>query len=1017
LPLEAPVTWQYLATVSDLSTAVWRWSERMLQRPLGYVACDTERCCAAVTAEESSALLMLDGSGFVDRDEQALTIRDLVSAAEAAGVPWYMRSVGQGDSPMAGVLRDLSSRPWSHRAHHVLDATIVIIEGRYTSIVHELHRVELAGLRRLRNPVQGSRTCAVFTLTDPDDRLAFYVSDARSSQRRMLDSLPHPLNYSERGEVAEAHLASELLQHELELKAILDGFGHGPVQTLEKLARRNALSIRTHTALSPQGDHLEEHVYIKARAGSLQTDTPSAEVGDDTVRLPSPVTTVRHVGGVVALRAMRSMQALDYVDPYFALFHLYPDAVIELEEKSYIVRGRDGLLLAEDRRDRHSAGDIRVEGMAEHVLSVPRRTLWLDARHRRELREQQLRLSSEPLHVHAGNLRVEGTHHATEHLDPITMQSLQQRVPKRNDAVYGAGLETNVLLLDLSSLHAPDPEHSWLTHRSRAIVTAAIRMSLGILYSDGSRVLDATLCARLDSATEAEKSQSVSAERRHWLAIMDASSGGSGAVTALERDGLEILLRLARMVIERLLSHQRLLGRWGDFWPDEFVMLPEGEEWHPEQLAREVRAVVLPWLNARLRPEYSTDDRFQRLVVPVGYELAESIDGNLGRAWFAREGGVSRLTWSRLGWRHPDGRRTHRVDFGVDRELLRQRGLATLLPPLVTAPPVSGGNETATPPAATVPVAQPQGCLAALFGIFGKSSSSPAPSTEASQDDEDLPSQAIGSVSARRPAMPPSAATVADVWTLACEKAQWANFTALLDDDGVDSPRHEQLEQVLPNVDAALRRTDKLLEPLASLLQESTFNTQEVWSEEADRVWERHPVWGSAVHAAMLARSLNRARESGPSDPDIVAALVRNAATMLERAVILAAFTRQWALPSGLFVSRDGRRVLGAMPVPVLSQHDADVVATMVQWRRIHWAVAPGGSERMLHSPLVWAVPADHHDCVQIAVDFDADGLLTALADDDLDDWYYVPLRPLDVQRMTLPEHEDDSETAPEGSI
>ncbi len=570
-------------------------------------------------------------------------------------------------------------------------------------------------------------------------------------------------------------------------------------------------------------------------------------------------------------------------------------------------------------------------------------------------------------------------------------------MPGETHAVYGDGLVTNVLVVDVAQLAADTPDRNWLTQRARAVVTAAVRMSLGIIYSGGERALDVALCALSPDRVDTERGPSP--EDRSWLAIMDASSGGSGAVTALERDGLESLLRLSRMVVERLLSHDRLLARCGDFWPEDFPIDPPDGSLTPGALAKEVRTIALRWFNERLRPEYSTDDRFRSLLAPVGYELGSGLDGDWGRAWFAREGGLARLKWARLGWRHPNGQATFRADFGVDREWLGQGRPVTVVAP---APVGYAGEETDSPstPAKnrseSDTAERPKGCLPGFFGIFGKSTPSKDQSPADAVENEESDASESSPARSRAPKAYDDLTTTEDVWLFEPIAAQAHGFTSMVDGAGDDPPDHDHINSMFPDLDLALRRTDTLLEPLAQLML-----------AEVTRRWsapQQQPVWTAAVHAAMLARSLNRPRTGAPVRGDLVEALLSNEASTMPRACLLAALTRQWGLPSGIFVSRSGQRVMGAMPVHVPAQDQETILGTMVKWRREHWSIESDGAERLLREPMVLAVPPDTTDCIQVAVDFVPDVWLSALTANDLDDWYYIPLRPiLDVNRPPSP--------------
>src|SRR5699024_7138416 len=102
--------------------------------------------------------------------------------------------------------------------------------------------------------------------------------------------------------------------------------------------------------------------------------------------------------------------------------------------------------------------------------------------------------------------------------------------------------------------------------------------------------------------------------------LYDPHLGGNGSANAIHRDGVELLLRLCRVYLERVLYHDRLRARY-DYWADPAELsgqqhgarhrekpaqrASEGADEPISERERDQRARrrALTWLDSRLRPE------------------------------------------------------------------------------------------------------------------------------------------------------------------------------------------------------------------------------------------------------------------------------------------------------------------------------------------------------------------------------------------------------------------------------
>jgi hypothetical protein len=149
-----------------------------------------------------------------------------------------------------------------------------------------------------------------------------------------------------------------------------------------------------------------------------------------------------------------------------------------------------------------------------------------------------------------------------------------------------------------------------LTLEAARLIAAAMRALVPSLYRGGAEGLQVAL--RLEDPLRAEADYALRPAEGFYL--FDADEGGNGMARALHRDGVEVLLRLCRRLLDRVTSYDRLRALH-DEWASEVEILEEsrtdprfgGES--PEvaegRRARDERArtAALAWLDSRLQPE------------------------------------------------------------------------------------------------------------------------------------------------------------------------------------------------------------------------------------------------------------------------------------------------------------------------------------------------------------------------------------------------------------------------------
>ena len=114
-----------------------------------------------------------------------------------------------------------------------------------------------------------------------------------------------------------------------------------------------------------------------------------------------------------------------------------------------------------------------------------------------------------------------------------------------------------------SPLAEPDPATTQGAPRLRLdaarLIAAAMRAVLPSIYRGASFSIEVAL--HLDSRNPSSDQELASHEGFYFY---DPQPGGTGAARALHRDGPELLLRLCRVYIERVLYHDRLRARYED---------------------------------------------------------------------------------------------------------------------------------------------------------------------------------------------------------------------------------------------------------------------------------------------------------------------------------------------------------------------------------------------------------------------------------------------------------------------
>jgi hypothetical protein len=247
-----------------------------------------------------------------------------------------------------------------------------------------------------------------------------------------------------------------------------------------------------------------------------------------------------------------------------------------------------------------------------------------------DLAAEPLFIGDFPLAISLGPVECTTRHLATFRLDPhhfevrqrILFAGRDERTAPDRLRTVALGILPNPALDVVARQDCPR-----LQLRDARLIAAVMRAVLPSIYRGSEVDIQVALHVEADQAGAEHE-----LEPGDGFYLYDPHLGGNGAAHAIHRDGVELLLRLCRLYLERVLPHDRLRARY-DFWadPDELLSRrpaslggPETGETEAEgaesALERDeaARTRALDWLNSRLRPEGSAGGGRGRVRIEVG---------------------------------------------------------------------------------------------------------------------------------------------------------------------------------------------------------------------------------------------------------------------------------------------------------------------------------------------------------------------------------------------------------------
>lgn len=675
---------------------------------------------------------------FRSAAEERLDPVELIESCERRSVAWHYRTCSDGQRNVGRASLYLSEDPECF-TEDPADAAVVLLDGSWSEVRREIARLPLAGSRHPRSP------CAIVTLGDPDIEMAFTQHDPKLALAGELAALPRPVLRPPTGRTVARHLAADLTQSWTEVADVLHTFGNGSAHTLRELAEEGLLLSEQRTDVQQRVNDYEEKVYVRALANAV------AETRQDEDRAPLPPKVVQvelASERAVSILDRTDLDHIATVDADSAGLAFYPGRVFSNARGRFVVvhharqeggRAAGTEVLDDDRE--LPEGTILVEPLLGDDVSSPRRRIWIDrvlatghpgrkeAQRRAALESvgddeeataprssppdrrtaddpiavghsfygpDPLRIGEHRIEVELALVELRARHFATYLLGPAFCEVRQRRLfDERDGGGEGGAWETSLASVALCIY--PNPDHPTGGDEARdrpptlclnqaRLVAAAMRAVLPSIYRGAGEGLDIGI--HLDPRPDQALSPDYELNPWDCFVLFDLHAMGNGTARALHRDGVELLLRLSRLLLERVLYHDRLLAlhdHWAtstvitDLYADDGATRPSGEHSEPKQHLRErreqerrLRHETLAWLDSRLRPEGDAAAFSGALGrSPFEAEHGEGDVIDIGRCWYRRERSVADLVWVKHRWRGPVDEE-HMVDIGFDRELAEE---------------------------------------------------------------------------------------------------------------------------------------------------------------------------------------------------------------------------------------------------------------------------------------------------------------------------------------------------------
>jgi len=674
---------------------------------------------------------------------ERIDLVDIITICERLSVPWHYRSASDYRRHLGRNLLLLKDEPHSF-ASDPADAAVVFIEGEWSEVRRECMRLRRAGARftsnrdKDGNPVYGQdglsadpEQIAFIVQSDPDIDMALTERNPQSTLAADLKALPRPILRPPEGGVVLTHLSSDLIRGWNEVGHLVNTFGAGATApVLRKLADGEMLLADPRMDIHDTSNQYEEMLFVRALAKALEADDTGN--GNSLQALPPKVVQVEQVSSdLVWVRDRTSMMPLGQTDSRSAAFRYYQGRIFADARGRYVVVGR----ASDESGDKSPAGtgDILVDPLLADDVSSPR---W---RHRFTDRlldggggtiktgpsnstgapgsvggayygPEKMLLGLYPIEVGLRPVSVDVELIATYRLGPVFMDPRQRTVfedSKRKSSTLetvGLIIRPNPKLTDVDGSLQEDVSQlddvpgsqkngvPRLNLEQARLIASAMNAVLPSMYRGAA----SDLGVALDIKNE-DMSPDRELDSDEGIVLFDLDPDGNGSARSVHRDGIELLLRLTRCMVERVLYHNRLRAlhdQWGD--RNEIIAgrdpvqryqgaqlkcdgpaVPAGDVKldDPSEAGRKmdqtVRKGALEWLDGHLRPEGGGGSLAVVGKYGSGDEPGEGDIFDIGRCWYSQDESVADLLWTKHRWRLAGGGEAA-LDVGFDRKTAEQ---------------------------------------------------------------------------------------------------------------------------------------------------------------------------------------------------------------------------------------------------------------------------------------------------------------------------------------------------------
>lgn len=568
--------------VSSAASGVESWARHVLAAPLKVF-------------EDNGAprvpRVLLRRRDLVDSLGADVPLHELAQACDAGGIPWHMRLCGDGHRSVRRAEIDLGRL----RRHHTEDprlAEVVLLEGAFPDVKREAERLAHAGA------ASGAGTAVLVLAPPADEEMVLHEEADDASDAALIASLPRSIALSEPDIVRQRHF-DRSLGREHDVEALRARFGKEFVDdALSRMQQAERVQSR-------------EVFYFDRRKDDAASRTLVRTVREAAMGEPIQRDCVSDSSERLRVVDQGTSEELAVVDRAIAKV-CYPPGVVFLHP-----RGRYQVV-------DYGEGTIRSDHVTEPCRTTPDVQLGLGAAYA-DVDWTIRQLGGERTQVAVARTEVTEQVFGIRRYGPGPVL-LEHR---RYESPVEARFATDVCLVS-TALQSRHGERYDVPPREAIVpLAAALRLVTKCALRGAGTLVGVDVVTF--EVTDADGTTSIP-----HLAFFDRTLGGSGYAASIGRDGLKDLLRLARLVLERLVGRELVrLRRIHDTSLDG------------DDVMWDISG-ALAWIDRALDPPVT--ERPEQRRPQVEFTAGEGQSGDLGRLWISRTGRTDDLVWTRHRW-------------------------------------------------------------------------------------------------------------------------------------------------------------------------------------------------------------------------------------------------------------------------------------------------------------------------------------------------------------------------------